>query len=135
MNRGNFLKTSMAVAATTTLAGAGNVFASSPTSGVVYSVQDEGKWKDKSGSHAPMIQVDHSNVHVITKHDMSEKHYIVRQTLVGADGTVLGSQTFLPTETPSSTFTLPQGYKGKLTATSFCNLHDLWISETTVQKD
>lgn len=133
MNRRNFLKTSAAVAATATVVGTGNVFAStSSTTGIVYSATDEGKWKGKNGSHAPSIHVGGSNVHVMTKHGMSEKHFIVRHTLVGADGTVLGSKTFNPTDKPASTFTLPDGYKGKLTATSFCNLHDLWVTETTV---
>ncbi len=133
MNRRNFIKTSATVAATATVVGAGNVFAStSSTSGIVYSASDQGKWKGKDGSHAPTIHVGGSNVHVMTKHGMSAEHYIVRQTLVGADGTVLGSQTFSPTDKPTSTFTLPEGYTGKLTATSFCNLHDLWITETTV---
>ena len=133
MNRRTFLKTSAAAAATTTITGAGNVFASSTsTSGIIYSAQDQGKWKGKNGSHAPQIHVEGHTAHVMTKHGMSEKHYIVRQTLVDANGTVLGSQTFSPTDKATSTFTLPDGYKGKLTATSFCSLHDLWITETTV---
>ena len=132
MNRRNFLKTSMAIAATATVSGAGHVFASSPTSGLIYSAQDEGKWQGKNGSHAPVIHVNGNEVHLITKHGMSEKHYIVRHTLVGADGIVLGAQTFSPTDQPTSTYTLPAGYKGKLTATSFCNIHDLWITETNV---
>lgn len=133
MNRRTFLATSAAVAATATVVATGTAFAStSSTSGIVYSATDEGKWKGKNGSHAPSIHVGGTNVHVMTKHGMSAEHFIVRHTLVGADGTVLGSQTFTPTDKPASTFTLPAGYKGKLTATSFCNLHDLWITETTV---
>lgn len=132
MNRRTFIRTSAAVAATASVVGAGNVFASSSTSGIIYSASDEGKWKGKNGSHAPMIHVGGSNVHVMTKHGMSEKHFIVRHTLIAEDGTVLGSKTFTPTDKPNSTFTLPEGYTGKLTATSFCNLHDLWVTETTV---
>jgi len=133
MNRRNFIKSSVAVAATATVVGTGNVFAStSSTSGIVYSADDQGKWQGKNGSHAPQVHVNGSNVDVMTKHGMSAKHYIVRHTLVAADGKVLGSKTYAPTDKPATTFTLPAGYKGKLTATSFCNLHDLWITETTV---
>ena len=86
----------------------------------------------KHGSHALTIYLNGSKVHVMTKHGMLDKHYIVRQTLVGTDRTVLGAKTFTPTDKPASTFTLHKDYKGKLTATSFCNLHDLWITETTI---
>ncbi len=132
MNRRNFLKTSMATAVTATVVGTGNVFASTSTSGLIYSARDQGKWQGKDGSHAARINITGSNVDVVTNHGMSAKHYIVRHTLVGADGTVLGSKTYAPTDKPQTTFILPAGYKGKLTATSFCNLHDLWITEITV---
>jgi superoxide reductase len=132
MNRRNFLKSSIVATAAVTVAGTGSVFASSSTSGIIYSAQDEGKWLGKKDSHAPIIHIGEKDVHIMTKHGMSKEHYIVRQTLVDASGTVLGSKTFSPTDKPSSTFTLPEEYKGKLTATSFCNLHDLWITEITV---
>ena len=133
MNRRNFLKASMAVAATATVSGSGTVFATSSTAGILYSEQSEGKWAGKKGSHAPMIHVNGSEVQVTTKHGMAPRHYIVRHTLVGADGTVFGSKTYPPIDgQPTSTFALPAGYKGKLTATSFCSLHDLWITETNV---
>jgi len=64
---------------------------------------------------------------------MSAIHYIVRHTLVTADGTVLGEHTFSGSDEKAvSTVTLPDGFSGKLIATSFCNLHDLWVSEMTV---
>ncbi len=133
MDRRNFLKVSAAMASSVTVIGAGSVMASSAsTSGIIYSAKDEGQWKGKNGSHAPAIHIDGSNVHVMTRHGMSEAHFIVRHTLVDAGGTVLGAKTFSPTDKPASTFTIPGGYRGKLTATSFCNLHDLWVTEITV---
>ncbi len=60
---------------------------------------------------------------------MSEVHYIVRHTLVAENGDVLGEKTFYPTDEQAvSSFEIPDGYS-KLYATSFCNKHDLWITE------
>ncbi len=100
-------------------------------SGIVYTAKDPGKWSAKVGSHAPVVTVDGKKVTIETKHGMSEKHYIVRHTLVSADGKVLGAKTFYPTDKPVSTFTLPADAGKKLYATSFCNLHDFWLTEFT----
>ena len=43
MNRRNFLTTSVVVTATATVIGSSHIFASSTTSGIIYSAQDEGK--------------------------------------------------------------------------------------------
>jgi superoxide reductase len=59
-------------------------------------------------------------------------HYIVRHTVVLADGKVVGAKTFAPTDKPVSSHALPAGYKGKVFATSFCNKHDFWVTEFTV---
>jgi superoxide reductase len=48
------------------------------------------------------------------------------------NGTVVGAKVFTPKDKPVSAYTLPAGYAGKVCATSFCNLHDLWLSEATV---
>ena len=85
----------------------------------------------KVGSHAPQLTVAGGKVTVFTKHGMSAKHYIVRHTLVLADGTVVGAKTFAPTDAEAkSTFELPAGYSGAFYATSFCNLHDFWMTES-----
>jgi len=61
---------------------------------------------------------------------MSPAHYIVRHTLVLEDGTVAGAETFEPTAAEArSTHVLPAGYSGRIYATSFCNRHDLWVTE------
>jgi len=102
------------------------------TDGIIYSKKSAGKWKGKEGSHAPKISVKDGKVTLTTKHGMSPTHYIVRHTLV-SEGVVLGEKTFAPTDKEAvSTFTLPTGFSGKLVATSFCNLHDLWITKSKV---
>ncbi len=99
--------------------------------GIIYSKSDQGKWEGKAGSHAPVVHVDGDQVTLVTEHGMSEKHYIVRHTLVTEAGEVIGEKTFYPTDEKAvSTFIL-NGKRGKMTATSFCNKHDLWITEFT----
>jgi len=105
--------------------------ASQSFSGIVYTKSNPGKWSKKIGSHAPLISIAGSKVTVTTAHPMSQEHYIVRHTLVLVDGTVVGEKTFYPPQDTKavSAFELPAGYKSKFYATSFCNLHDLWMTE------
>ena len=64
---------------------------------------------------------------------MTEKHFIVRHTLVTEEGKVLGAKTFSPNdEEARSSYKLAPEYKGKkLYATSFCNKHDMWVKAFT----
>ncbi|MBW1637312.1 MAG: hypothetical protein JRC87_06530 [Deltaproteobacteria bacterium] len=102
-------------------------------SGIVYTKDNPGKWGKKVGSHLPSITVENGKVTLETKHPMSEKHYIIRHTLVLEDGTVAGAKTFYPDiKKAVSSYELPAGYKGKIYGTSFCNLHDFWLNEATV---
>jgi len=101
--------------------------------GIVYTAAAPGKWAGKEGSHAPKVAVEGKKVTVTTAHPMSEKHFIVRHTVVAADGTVIGAKTFFPTDTEAvSSFDLPDGSSGTFRATSFCNLHDFWLTEFAV---
>ncbi len=129
-NRRTFLKGTLLAAAGLVLSRSGRALASAAglPPGIVYTAKDPGKWSTKVGSHAPVVTVDGKKVTIETKHGMSEKHYIVRHTLVSADGKVLGAKTFYPTDKPISTFELPAGAGGRLYATSFCNLHDFWLT-------
>ncbi len=129
-NRRDFLKASLAVAAGVS---AGNITIASADSGalpvgVIYTKENPGKWAKKVKSHLPVVTVDGGRVTVETKHGMSEKHFIVRHTIVAADGEVLGEKTFYPSdEEAKSVFELPAGKKA-LYATSFCNKHDMWVA-------
>lgn len=99
--------------------------------GVVYTVEAQGKWNGKAGSHAPQITVKGNQVTITNKHPMTEAHFIVRHTLVLEDGTVVGEKTFTPKDAVAeSTHTLPDGYKGVYYATSFCNMHDFWLTQS-----
>jgi superoxide reductase len=130
-NRRVFLKSALALAAGLSL---GVHKASAETgpfpSNIVYTADDPGQWAKKVGIHAPQVTMADGKVTVQTKHPMSSSHYIVRHTVVGADGKVIGAQVFTPEDKPVSTYDLPA--KGEYYATSFCNLHDFWVTKFTV---
>jgi superoxide reductase len=136
--RRNFIKTALTVASGIAIGQASTVFAASndsscSTTGIIYTAKNPGKWAGKVGGHAPQVSVDGQKVTITTDHSMSEKHYIVRHTLVSENGKVLGAKTFSPSDDKAvSTFELAEGQKGKLQATSFCNKHDLWLTEFTI---
>lgn len=100
--------------------------------GIVYTKENPGKWAKKVGGHLPEIVIEGKKVTITTDHGMSAKHFIVRHTLVSKDGEVIGEKTFTPDDDAVSSYTLPEGYTGKLYATSFCNKHDFWLAETKV---
>ena len=134
-SRRELLKSSLVLAGTFGIAG--SAFANegnntkktgSLPAGLIYSEDNQGKWKGKAGSHAPVVSVDGDKVTVATKHGMSKMHYIVRHTLVTGDGEVLGEKTFYPTDKPVSEFVVKGNYS-ELYATSFCNKHDFWVTK------
>jgi len=131
IERRDFLK-GTAVAVSALVLGVGSRATASQNAefnGIIYTKDNQGKWEGKAGSHSPEVTVDGARVTIKTNHPMSSVHYIVRHTLVLEDGTVVGGQTFTPTDVPESSYELPAGYKGKIFATSFCNKHDFWLSE------
>lgn len=135
-DRRRFIQTTLTVASGIALGQASTAFAASSDSscseGIIYTAKNPGKWENKVGGHEPQVSVQGNKVTITTEHSMSEKHYIVRHTLVDAKGEVLGAKTFSSSDEPVSTFKLPTGYTGKLQATSYCNKHDLWVAELTV---
>jgi len=133
-SRREFIKSSVVVASVLALNKALPAQASGSTfNGVIYTKDNPGKWGKKVGSHLPVITIEGNKITLDTKHPMSQKHYIVRHTLVLGDGTVVGSKTFYPdVKEATSSYNLPDGYKGKIYGTSFCNLHDFWVNEATV---
>lgn len=100
--------------------------------GLIFSLSEPGMWAGKAKTHAPKITVSGREVRLRTLHGMAPEHYIVRHTLLDKDGNLLGAKTFSPSDKAESVFTLPKGYKGTLVASSYCNLHDLWVSKAAV---
>ncbi len=133
-SRRDFLKGSLALAgatAVTCVAGAHAATMFPPS--LVYTAAAPGRWAGKEGSHAPKIIIEGRNVTILTPHPMSEPHFIVKHTLLTAEGTFLGEKTFTAANPKAeSTYELPADFKGVLWATSFCNLHDLWLTEVTL---
>jgi superoxide reductase len=97
--------------------------------GLIYTRTSTGRWAGKENTHAPKVTVDGKNVTIVTPHPMTEKHYIVKHTLVTSKGKFLGEKTFYNTDSSAeSSYVLPDDVKGTLWATSFCNIHDFWIT-------
>jgi len=96
--------------------------------GIIYTKENPGRWSKKVKSHAPLATVEGNKIRVKTMHGMSEVHYIVKHTLIGKDGTVLAEKTFYPTDKAVSVFELEKVPKS-FYVTSFCNIHDMWVSE------
>ena len=134
IGRRDFLKGAVVTVSVLGLGSATQSLASSagPYTNIIYTSDNPGKWGAKVKTHAPEVTVAEGKVAVKTVHPMSAEHFIVRHTLVLADGTVVGAATFKHTDKPESAYELPTGYKGKVFATSFCNLHDFWLTEFTV---
>ncbi len=136
--RRTFLKTSLAAGAGVLAAGISAVQAKSDAAaapkfaaGLIYTKDNPGKWAKKVGSHAPSVKVEGTKVTVTTDHGMSEKHFIVRHTIVTPAGDVLAEKTFMPSDEAVSVFEI-EGKHPVLYASSFCNKHDLWVSEFSV---
>jgi len=135
-DRRDFIKTTLGVASGLALGQVPTAVAATGTlpKGIVYTKENPGKWAGKEGGHLPKVSVEGKKVTITTEHVMANRHYIVRHTLVAEDGTELGGRTFNPAddEDAVSTYELPEGHSSKLYATSFCNKHDLWVTEFTV---
>ncbi len=138
-NRREFMKTSAAVAVGAVVGHVSPVMADSCSSlpkGIVYTSKNPGKWSQKVKGHAPVVNVEGSKISVTTNHGMSEAHYIVRHTVVTQCGEVIGEKTFSSSDSEAkSEFELPEGgskyawVRSTFYATSFCNKHDLWVTQ------
>ncbi|KHE91000.1 MAG: twin-arginine translocation signal domain-containing protein [Candidatus Scalindua rubra] len=141
-NRRTFLKSSLAVAAGFAVGHISPVSANSACSypkGIIYTKQNPGKWSGKIKGHMPNVTVEGNKVTVTTTHGMSEEHYIVRHTIVSKCGKVLGEKTFHPSDVQAKSIFELKDTSTKyawdtitLYATSFCNKHDLWVTEFEV---
>lgn len=95
--------------------------------GIIYTDSQLGMWEGKQATHVPLVETNDMEVVVTTPHPMSEEHYIVRHTIVAENGEVVHSKTLTWKDDPISKAVLKK--KGKYLATSFCNLHDMWVKE------
>lgn len=129
-NRRDFLKASVIVAAGAAVGKVSPVLAGGHLpKGLIYTAANQGKWAGKAKTHAPMVTSEGGTYKVVTNHPMTEPHFIVRHTLVAADGEILGEKTFTPDNAKAaSEFKVAAGKKVKY-ATSFCNKHDFWVTE------
>jgi superoxide reductase len=99
---------------------------------IIFTAEDPGHWEKVAALHVPETTVEGSTLTVKTPHPMTAPHFIVSHTVVLDKGVFLDRTTFVYTDQPVSTHTLPAGYKGKVTITSTCNLHDFWVKVITV---
>jgi superoxide reductase len=101
---------------------------------IVYSKAQEGIWKGKAGSHVPTVSASGGKGQILNKHGMSPSHYIVRHTLVSAEGEAIFGHTFAYDDSKAlSEFDLSKIESGKVYyALSFCNKHDLWLAKVTL---
>lgn len=133
-NRRDFMKSSLAIAAGAFAVNASPALANKPSfaSGLIYTRDNPGKWAKKVESHLPIVKVEGKKVTITTDHGMSEKHFIVRHTLVSGEGNVLGENTFSPDDEEAVSVFEIEGEHTALYATSFCNKHDLWVEAFSV---
>ena len=132
--RREFLKGSLVVAGLAVTGGAVRVEAASTFPvGLIYTREAPGRWAGKEGAHAPKVTVEGRNVKVVTPHPMTQKHFIVKHTLITLEGKIIGEKTFANADPAAeSSYELPEGFRGALRAASFCNLHDLWVTELVI---
>ncbi|MGC9236506.1 MAG: desulfoferrodoxin family protein [Thiomonas sp.] len=132
MQRRTFVTTALAGAASTVaLPRLAQAAPGEEWTNVVFTESDPGHWKDVEKLHVPQVKIDGRKLTVTTPHPMSEAHYIVSHTVVLEGGKFLDRKTFNWKDQPTSEHTLPDGYKGKVTVTSTCNLHDWWVKSVT----
>jgi superoxide reductase len=99
---------------------------------LIFTKENPAHWAGKEATHVPQVTVSGSMLMVKTPHPMSDAHFIVSHSVVLDGGKYLDRKVFTPKDTPESMFTLPAGYKGKVTVASTCNLHDWWVNTITV---
>lgn len=130
LNRRDLARTALLGAAAAALPAVAR--AASPEDNLVFTKDDPGHWAGKEATHIPVATVEGGMLTVKTPHPMSDAHYIVSHSVVLDGGKYLGRANFTPKDMPVSTYALPAGYKGKVTVTSTCNLHDFWVTSITV---
>jgi superoxide reductase len=107
---------------------------------ILYTKDRPGVWTGKDGSHIPLVEAAKTEggltLKLTNKHGMTEAHYIVRHTVVGECGKVLGAKTFSWKDQPVSTHEIKLEGDAQLPhvfVLSYCNLHDLWVAHTVLK--
>jgi superoxide reductase len=101
-------------------------------SNVLFTEDNPGHWKGKETLHVPVVEIKGDKITIHTPHPMSEEHYIVSHTVVLDNGSFVDRKTFNWKDQPVSEHSLPTGYRGSVTVTSTCNLHDMWIKTVKI---
>jgi len=133
--RRDFMKSSLAVSAVALTATTIPLLAAqnSKVNIFAYSKANPGRWEGKDKSHAPIVTIKGDDVTVETKHGMSSAHYIVKHTLLSETGEVIGENVFFPqTDKKAISHFKLTGKHKEIYALSFCNLHDQWVTKTTL---
>lgn len=132
--RRDFLKTSLVASATLVAATVlpASAAENSKANIFAYTQDHQGRWEGKAGSHAPVITIEGNKITMETKHGMSAEHYIVKHSLLDANGNVLGEQIFFPQDKKAISTHIVDGKHPELYALSFCNIHDLWVTKFSV---
>jgi superoxide reductase len=99
---------------------------------IVFSEDNLGHWKGVEALHVPIVTVSGDTLTIKTPHPVNEVHFIASHTVVLEDGTFLSRRSFSPDEDPVSEHKLPAVYRGRVTVTSTCNVHDFWVKRITV---
>ncbi|MCM8535540.1 MAG: twin-arginine translocation signal domain-containing protein [Lentisphaeraceae bacterium] len=101
---------------------------------IVFTKSNEGIWEGKSGSHVASLVLEGGKGSLVTKHGMSPAHYIVRHSIVTPEGEMVFANTFKYDDKKAvSELDLSALKKGqKYFALSYCNKHDLWLSEISI---
>ncbi len=132
LRRRDIAKSVLIGAAAVAVPGAARAAESGSFLNVVFTKDNPGHWAGKEGGHVPVATISGDILTVRTPHPMSDAHFIVSHTVVLDGGKYLDRATFTSKDQPVSTHTLPAGYKGGISVTSACNLHDLWAATITV---
>ena len=133
LSRRNLAKTAiMGMAATTLFSAPGRAADANPNENIIFTAADPAHWAGKEATHVPVVTVEGGTLNVKTPHPMTDAHFIVSHSVVLEGGKYLNRQVFTPKDQPVSVHILPVGYKGKVTVTSTCNLHDIWLTTITV---
>jgi superoxide reductase len=103
-----------------------------PWTNVMFTEDNLGHWKGMQERHVPIVKISGGKITITTPHPMSEAHYIVSHTVVLANGAFIDRKTFNWKDQPVSEHSLPAGYKGGITVTSTCNLHDFWVKTVKI---